>query len=543
MEGQGSAQCTNAVTGVTTSKIVIFVLYCAYAAVWLVSNVLFLWRMDRQPIKSRSPRLLLASSVGGFFCLSFGGITQLKPDLPCPFFLCIAILAFPVYSVPYLLRSVRLWLVHSLSLERIRARVRSQMGPVPRSNKDIPEASWKPGQTRPRGGSSLGGRLSSSQKNSDKKIVKRFTIEKQLSEKRLLFYSLCFLGALAIITIFLFVYKVFPSATSAGTEPENCRCQDAQLGTLRICGGVITGVLIINAMTIFFWRHIKDEYGIRRELVYVCILDVVLLIPFFALQFSSRDLSWPYNPLPGFIVAGHIVLSIFISSGVALYRSFGKKSPTKGALGTKLLDEGETMKDFLEDPEKRAVFRNFCARALCVENVLFLEEVRELEKQVSMVENMSLPTSPANSRPPSPSGNGGSISDSNSFRGGGEGGGGSFHLDKCSMVSTLSLTNSNNNLGPKTWNEEVRDACLKIHEEFLAEGALNELNLPGSMGGRVLADIMADKGVESFHSVVTYVENQVQADTWPLFLRSAFYKEYKENLSELIRSMEAAGLV
>ena len=47
--------------------------------------------------------------------------------------------------------------------------------------------------------------------------------------------------------------------------------------------------------------------------------------------------------------------------------------------------------------------------------------------------------------------------------------------------------------------------------QFLAEGALNELNLPGSMGGRVLADIMADKGVESFHSVVTYVENQVQA--------------------------------
>lgn len=37
-------------------------------------------------------------------------------------------------------------------------------------------------------------------------------------------------------------------------------------------------VVFLNALSIFMWRDIKDDFGVRKELISVCVLDGACLV-------------------------------------------------------------------------------------------------------------------------------------------------------------------------------------------------------------------------------------------------------------------------
>ena len=97
----------------------LLIVWACYSGVLAVTLILFMRREHIQPIKSRSPRLVAVSCLGGWLVMTnnaFANYVTGLAEWPCPFSLWVIWFAYPCLFVPVPFRSLlRLYQIHVVS--------------------------------------------------------------------------------------------------------------------------------------------------------------------------------------------------------------------------------------------------------------------------------------------------------------------------------------------------------------------------------------------------------------------------------------------
>jgi len=104
------------------SAIAMYTLWAGYFTTWVVVSVLFFWLRKIQPIKSRSPLLVLISGFGGLWIVTNNAMSMYVTGIqnwPCPFSNWSLFIAFPLFLLPFPLRSLQLYLIFRKNIDKI----------------------------------------------------------------------------------------------------------------------------------------------------------------------------------------------------------------------------------------------------------------------------------------------------------------------------------------------------------------------------------------------------------------------------------------
>jgi len=307
----------------------------SYAPLSLVFTFLFYLQRKTQHVSRRVPFLVYLTNLGGLafvflnsleFLLNPGDI--FTSFLPCQLLLWSRLLLFPTYGIPYILRAWVFWYHYNLS------RQRASLTP-------LVSTEWL------------------------------FQHKFLISHKFLLYaYGL---GLLLHCIPPLLLETLRPPSFLMNTN--NCAGSDS----LAYIMGVMSAVYVLATCTLaFFLRTSEDALNIKEELRWCCI------------SWSAGIVVWGLLGLiPG---TYHLretfpaMIFVFLSMGVCFCIStvwvwIQARKERKIRRDTSAeLTRRVTLENILWNPSLRNAFRRYLCLQLCVENLLFWEDVQEWKK-------------------------------------------------------------------------------------------------------------------------------------------------------------------
>lgn len=392
-----------------TRQVTLFALWWGLAVPpYIAVLVLFFIRRTRQPIKARSPLLLLCSAVSGFVLLGYmASRNLLDKDLPCPTTYYLGVILFVLIIVPYLLRCYRLMGIFDLSVAKATMVPEASMSMI----QIPPPSSTSSSPLRPLAGTatlsrpSSDGFLTTTPKTLPatmssptlrhtptqdglpyrapttwdfKDIVKK---RAKFQEPRLLKILGVILAGLIVILVIIHA-SLSQSHLKAGTM--ECEETEGRVVLAVIC--LVMGMVIQFMVLIYKMRHITDGFSINNELKIVCAIACVHVV--FAVWLQASDYRWPAQPFVGYITGSLVLCCIIVSVMWPLLQSFSRVKadpryempaglPTISSTGVVVQNE---FIDFLVDPVARQWFQEFLINEFSVENVLFWNEVQDYKK-------------------------------------------------------------------------------------------------------------------------------------------------------------------
>jgi hypothetical protein len=102
----------------------LYTIWAGYTALWVVCSVAFWYSSRIQPIKSRSPILVLISGFGGWLLVTNYAMAHYVTGIeqwPCPFSNWALWLALPLFLVPLPLRSLQLYFIFKHNVDKVKA--------------------------------------------------------------------------------------------------------------------------------------------------------------------------------------------------------------------------------------------------------------------------------------------------------------------------------------------------------------------------------------------------------------------------------------
>jgi hypothetical protein len=205
-----------------------------------------------------------------------------------------------------------------------------------------------------------------------------FENKESITDHRLVRWVYYVFGALLVYSIgmmFVPTVGVYPQVVFGSYSTCNSTGWPFMLGMIFIG----SYVAVIGPITLYLTRNARDEYGIRTDVYVTMMVGFFSFVAFFITTFwDAYQAYWHILGPVGFtnlvFLSGHITSVL-----IPLRQSFREERQRKRqAKNLKLNMQG--LKKVLEDDALRAELKAFCVRDFTVENVMFYEEIMELER-------------------------------------------------------------------------------------------------------------------------------------------------------------------
>ena len=111
------------------SSTIMYTIWAAYTCLFVIGCLLFYWSKRIQPIKSRSPGMVLLSAVGGYLLVTNYAMAHYVTGInrwPCPFSHWSLFLAFPLFLFPFPVRALQLYLVFKRNVDKVKHHTKLQ---------------------------------------------------------------------------------------------------------------------------------------------------------------------------------------------------------------------------------------------------------------------------------------------------------------------------------------------------------------------------------------------------------------------------------
>eukprot|EP01113_Clastostelium_recurvatum_P031314 TRINITY_DN3897_c0_g1_i1.p1 TRINITY_DN3897_c0_g1~~TRINITY_DN3897_c0_g1_i1.p1 ORF type:complete len:471 (+),score=135.89 TRINITY_DN3897_c0_g1_i1:181-1593(+) len=354
---------------------VIFSLFCAVAVpIYLGMVLVFYLRRNRQPIKARSPLLLICSALAGFLLLVYMALRTVISDLiPCPTTYYVAIFFFILYFIPWLMRCYRLYRVFDFNVAK------SNMFSMPLLSTTV--SSYSSSSSSSTAPMTLKGRNEDEEHSPSKDEFQRI-IDKRATLTEMYMLRLLFIIMIAVAVI-LGALHAGLSTTHLATGTAGCNITERW--TVLAVSALVVLMVIVFIFLVFKMKYVSDAFSINNELKLVCLIATLFVTVNLVLM-SLDDYAWPKTPYIGYITGSLVICGLLISVGWPLWRSF---FPKKGGDDMQLKQLGDdtftlpprnpdffVFVEFLKDPEARRSFQEFLVNEFSVENILFWQDVQ-----------------------------------------------------------------------------------------------------------------------------------------------------------------------
>eukprot|EP00762_Andalucia_godoyi_P005912 ANDGO_00081.mRNA.1 hypothetical protein len=251
---------------------IVFVIGIIYGFCCGVVLGLFYRRRKIDPIKARSPILLLIANGASLILVTYAAVRQkYLYSFACPDVFWLLFTLFPATVFPYFLRCVRLYFQYNGQMQKTQS-----------------------------------------------SIAHKFASER--------FNVYVMIIALAFVSV--------PLAIVQGVRYDQLSpdhqdaCQDFVGDSFYVIAGALLIFMFLFIAAIYVLRNVRDEYSINSELKLVCFFTVMCLVPFFVMSLTIG--SWPASPYPPLFFALLSFLCMIISVLWPLVQSYRSKSASSG---------------------------------------------------------------------------------------------------------------------------------------------------------------------------------------------------------------------
>ncbi|KAL0491958.1 regulator of G-protein signaling [Acrasis kona] len=365
---------------------------------YLITLILFFIRIKKQPLRDRSPYLLMVSAVAGSLGLAYMYFRQFFDIvLVCPISYYIMMISLFVYFVPYLLRCVRTIMLWNFNIAKASMIENGDIETVPSPSSGSPSSPTSSPSSQP--------------------LVRNRTIVNTKKHAPLIryrrFFSEWFLLLLLLIgtviwTLGGMIIQVV-SATKGNFWNPNCQkaCNQQEGFALRAFI-VFVAVLEFPYLALgIYMRNINDEFSIRNELITIIAFSSLMLVGMIVLVIIPNQF-WPQSSTIGYLlgvtlIGTHLISVVYplvntwVDGGIfnAIFRLITKtagRGKEEEASATPTTENGPDLNSFehyLTDKRGREVFKQFLVREFSVENLMFHTEVKflkNIEEQSEIVE-------------------------------------------------------------------------------------------------------------------------------------------------------------
>lgn len=256
--------------------------------IYLFIFILFLCRIRKDPLRQRSPILLLFSAFAGTIALAYMYSRQFFDlVLVCPISYYVMEVSLMLVFMPLLLRCARTIMVWRVKQAAANQTERTEGSK--REKKQLP-----------------------------------FLIRNQW------LYAEWFLVLVLIVmcTIWLIAGIIVQTVSASAANVWNPFCQkkcNYEEGVaLRVFLCLVMVLIILNLGLVIIMRNINDEFSIRNELLALCLFSFVSVVVMIIIVFVPGS-SWPEQPYVGYVLGIELIGMFIISVCVPLFQSFTRK--------------------------------------------------------------------------------------------------------------------------------------------------------------------------------------------------------------------------
>ncbi|KAH9258535.1 hypothetical protein BASA81_003037 [Batrachochytrium salamandrivorans] len=382
-----------------------YTLWAGYTATFVFFSLLFYYNRQVQPIKSRSPSMVLSSALGGWLLATNYTMANYVTGMhqwPCPFTNWTLWLGFSLFLLPYPIRALNLMLMFHRNVNKVRdhkvivATEKLKMNKVVRKT----HAKLVSGNPSFRGPAQL--IPEDEEETIDQVVLQTVSSNKWHSLKRLESYLPHVFTALIAGCILIGLVRQFAPELGLGPECVGCIVTPNSSAVLT---AVVLIVLVTQIVSVLLLQQqqIRDQYFIAGELKFISVVWFCFLIPVCALALNGLSCSYDYgsthavecqSSFPTFtdfcyqnfvvqhwliIVCAVVTFILTVMAPVVASVRKGRKrlrneQPKNVFPKFKAL---ETLQDCLRDEGASFAFQEFCVQSFCVELVLFWRDAEQ----------------------------------------------------------------------------------------------------------------------------------------------------------------------
>ncbi|KAL9651166.1 hypothetical protein ABK040_008238 [Willaertia magna] len=340
-----------------------WVMFSIFTVYTIISIIVFLFRKDKQPIKSRSPVFVFILMLDHYFSFAVLSLRLAvgRVNFPCVIYLAFQFYGFPLIAIPYLVQCIRLYYIsevnrlqgdsfqshiNSLGIDLFVDKNNNNDGSVTSNNNEPSEKSKRLSFKRKASKLNVFGRSNSTLVTNNtvegNKVVSgsksiataatQISKEKDWSEKRRkllkairklgqddFILKIFFLTFLLNSLIFLaYAGYHLNRITGENTWDKGCAATvSVYIGSFCLIGFYALFLLL------FFYkvmRYAKESFGIKRELIIVVVIWVIFLIPFVLMSAINEYPEYTFSA--AWCVCFGIFITSIVSVWVPIVRSF-----------------------------------------------------------------------------------------------------------------------------------------------------------------------------------------------------------------------------
>lgn len=366
---------------------------------YLVCLILFIIRRNVQPLKDRSPHLLMVSAISGSIALAYMYFRQFFDIvLVCPISYYITEISLFIFFVPYLLRCVRtilLWNYNEAKAATMERREDQDGGQAPLIRDDTPTSPATGGTTPIVATAKRNKSGIDTSKSATLIKYRRFFVGEGY------FLLGLVIGAFIWIVGGIIIQVVSSSAGNFWNPHCQKACNDQEGFALRAFIIFVAILEIPYLLLVIYMRKINDEFSIRNELLAIIIFSSLMMIGMIILVFVPGAF-WPQESSIGYLLGVTLIGTFIISVVYPLINTWVKSGMFNAIAGlakgsnnvadietpvsstTDEADDSAAQKGpstnqieyFLTANDGKEHFKQFLVREFSVENLMFYTEVQ-----------------------------------------------------------------------------------------------------------------------------------------------------------------------
>lgn len=346
--------------------------------VYAFSVYMFWRRREIQPIKARSPYLVLVCDIVlVVFVLVLCLQRIFVDDYPCLLNVWAAFIGTLVLCNTYLLRCWHLYFTYRVTQEKLKASkvIRTE------SSRDL----FRSGPTSDSSESFAKGDNHDSDSANDKSqgsLADPSSFSKYQKYTRV--SSL--VKILGVVTLFLLIPCVI--ITNVKEELKNSSGDNCDKRVADIVLGVYAGIYILCfAAFAFNLRQVVDAFMIKEELRFTALVGVLAVLPWFLFNNAFRDVNVNVFPFSTLVLVLAVTFAMGASTFYPLYRSVYSPPPLDDL---NVPADMATLRGLISDPDGFESFKEFLSKEFSVENILFWKEVEDFRQKKAQSSNNQL---------------------------------------------------------------------------------------------------------------------------------------------------------
>jgi hypothetical protein len=305
-----------------------------FTPIYFVAAFWFYVRRDIQPIKARSPYLVLLCDAVLILYSFVSSVQRLLGDsYPCYLNLWASYVGTLVLCNTYLIRCFHLFFKYFLTQEKLNRSLEIDKGGL------------------------------------DDSFFIRYRNWTNVS-----FLAKIQIAFLLLLLIPCAVLSYTNASELRGAGGDNC---DKAWGNDLLAAYAAGYILLFLA---FGWnlRQVVDGFMIKQELRFTAFIGVAVVIPWFIFNNVFQSVNTSVFPFSTFVILVGIFFAMAASTGLPLYRSIYKPLALDDL---HVAEDIATLKGLLSDPDGFNSFKNFLSHEFSVENILFWREVEDFRQK------------------------------------------------------------------------------------------------------------------------------------------------------------------